>query len=63
MFASEIDWNRITVSTTGIGGAIFAVDARSDSGNHFLVTKNGDGTFARTCTDAGSGACRSDRTW
>jgi type IV pilus assembly protein PilA len=63
MYASDIDWNRITVSTTGIGGAIFKVDARSDSGNHFFITKHDDGVFARTCTTGGNGACRTDETW
>ena len=63
MYASEIDWDRITVSTSGIGGAIFKVDARSDSGNHFFITKRDDGQFTRTCTTGGSGACRTDETW
>jgi type IV pilus assembly protein PilA len=63
MYASDIDWDRITVSTTGLGSAIFKVDARSDSGNHFFITKRDDGAFARTCTTGGKGACRSDETW
>jgi|1186.fasta_scaffold112991_2 type IV pilus assembly protein PilA len=63
MYASDIDWDRITVSTTGIDGAIFKVDARSDSGNHFFITKRDDGQFARTCTTGGKGACRTDETW
>jgi type IV pilus assembly protein PilA len=63
MFASEIDWDRITVTTGGIGDAIFKVDAESESGNHFFITKDADGVFVRTCTTAGRGACRSDETW
>jgi type IV pilus assembly protein PilA len=63
MYASEIDWDKITVSTDGIGGDIFEVDAASGSGNHFLITKKADGRFERTCTTAGKGACRSDATW
>jgi type IV pilus assembly protein PilA len=63
MFASDIDWGRITVSTSGIGTDPFKVDARSDSGNHFFITKKDDGSFARTCTTGGRGACRSDETW
>jgi type IV pilus assembly protein PilA len=63
MYSSEIDWDRITVTSTGIGTAAFEVDALSRSGNHFFITKQDDGAFARTCTTAGSGACRSDETW
>jgi type IV pilus assembly protein PilA len=63
MYSSEIDWARITVSSTGIGTASFKVDAQSRSGNHFFITKQDDGSFVRTCTTAGAGACRSDETW
>jgi type IV pilus assembly protein PilA len=63
MYASDIDWDKITVTTSGIGGDIFKVDATSGSGNHFFITKKGDGSFVRTCTAAGKGACRSDETW
>ena len=63
MYASEIDWGTITVITTGIGSDVFTVDALSGSGNHFLITKKADGSFARTCTSGGKAACRSDETW
>jgi type IV pilus assembly protein PilA len=63
MFAADIDWDRITVTTEDIGDAIFRVDAESDSGNHFYITKDADGVFSRTCTTAGKGACRSNETW
>ena len=63
MYASEIDWGKITVTTAGLGGDIFKVDAVSGSGNHFLITKTADGSFARTCTTGGNGGCRSDETW
>jgi type IV pilus assembly protein PilA len=63
MYASEIDWSKITVSSTGIGADLFRVDAASDSGTHFRITKKDDGSFVRTCTDGGRGACRSDQTW
>jgi type IV pilus assembly protein PilA len=63
MYASDIDWGTITVTTTGIGGDLFRVDAVSGSGNHFFITKKGDGRFDRTCTTGGHGACRSDETW
>ena len=63
MYASEIDWGKITVTTAGLGGDIFKVDAVSGSGSHFLITKTSDGRFERTCSPAGKGACRSDSTW
>jgi type IV pilus assembly protein PilA len=63
MYASEIDWARITVASAGIGTAAFAVDALSRSGNHFFITKQHDGAYVRTCTSVGAGACRSDETW
>ena len=63
MYASEIDWGKITVTTAGLGGDIFKVDAVSGSSNHFLITKQADGSFARTCTTGGNGGCRSDETW
>jgi type IV pilus assembly protein PilA len=63
MYASEIDWDRITVASSGIGADLFQVDARSNSGNHFRITKKDDGRFVRTCTDGGRGACPSDETW
>jgi type IV pilus assembly protein PilA len=63
MYASEIDWDRITVTSDGVGDAIFKIDATSESGNHFFITKDADGDFVRTCTTGGKGACRSDETW
>ena len=63
MYASEIDWDKITVTTDGIGADIFTVDAVSGSGSHFLITKKSDGRFERTCSPAGKGACRTDSTW
>jgi type IV pilus assembly protein PilA len=63
MYASEIDWDKITVATSGIGTDIFQIDAVSASGNHFLINKKDDGRFARSCTTAGVGACPSDGSW
>jgi type IV pilus assembly protein PilA len=63
MEAAEIDWRTITVATTGIGTDAFSVDARSASGNHFVIAKKSNGELERTCTIASSGGCRSDRTW
>jgi type IV pilus assembly protein PilA len=63
MYSSEIDWDKITVTTTGIGTDLFRVDARSGSDNHFLIAKKDDGRFDRTCTTPGSGGCKSDGTW
>jgi type IV pilus assembly protein PilA len=63
MYASEIDWDTITVKTTGIGTDIFQVDATSRSANHFFITKKADGSFVRSCTSPGTGACPSDGSW
>jgi type IV pilus assembly protein PilA len=63
MYASEIDWDKITVKSSGIGTDIFQVDAASVSGNHFLINKRADGRFDRTCTTPGAGACPSDGEW
>jgi len=63
MLDSEVDWSRTDVLTSGVGTDLFRVDATSGSGNHFTIAKRTDGTFARTCTTAGTGACRSDSTW
>jgi type IV pilus assembly protein PilA len=63
MYASEIDWDKITVTTSGIGTDIFRIDAISASDNHFLITKQDDGKFVRTCTTPGVGACPSDGNW
>jgi len=63
MYASEIDWAKITVTSTGIGADLFRVDALSASGNHFLIAKKDDGRFVRTCTDGGHGACPTGGTW
>ncbi len=63
MYSSEIDWDKITVTTSGIGTDLFRVDALSGSGNHFLLAKKDDGRYVRSCTTAGAGACKSDGTW
>jgi type IV pilus assembly protein PilA len=41
----------------------YKVDATSDSGNHFIITKKSDGTYVRTCTTAGKGSCNSSGSW
>jgi type IV pilus assembly protein PilA len=63
MYSSEIDWDKITVATSGIGTDIFRIDAVSRSNNHFLITKKDDGRFERTCTAPGTGGCPSDGSW
>ena len=63
MYASEIDWDKITVTTDGIGADIFKVDAVSGSGQPLPHPKKSDGRFERTCSPAGKGACRTDSTW
>lgn len=63
MYSSEIDWDKITVTATGIGTDLFRVDALSGSSNHFLIAKTDEGKFVRTCTTAGTGACPADSRW
>ena len=63
MYASEIDWGKITVTTSGIGTDLFQVDAVSGSDNHFSIAKKSDGAFERTCAPAGHGACNSGGKW
>jgi type IV pilus assembly protein PilA len=63
LYDSEIDWGKIDVATDGIGTDLFRVDARSGSGNSFLIAKTDDGRYVRSCTTAGRGACTSDGDW
>jgi type IV pilus assembly protein PilA len=63
MYASEIDWGKITVTTSGIGTDLFQVDAVSGSGGHYYIAKKADGSFERTCAPAGRGACNSGGKW
>jgi type IV pilus assembly protein PilA len=63
MYASEIDWGKITVTTSGIGSDLFQVDAVSGSGGHYYIAKKADGSFERTCAPAGRGACNSGGKW
>jgi type IV pilus assembly protein PilA len=63
MYASEIDWDKITVSTSGIGTNLFEVDAVSGSGGHLFIKKSSAGTFGRTCSPVGKGACTAAGTW
>jgi type IV pilus assembly protein PilA len=45
-------------TTTG-----YSVAATSDSGNAFTITKASDGTYSRTCTTKGKGACPTSGNW
>jgi type IV pilus assembly protein PilA len=58
-----------TKTGTGLGGNVttptlnandFVVTATSKSGNSFTITKQADGTYLRTCSDAGTtkGGCK-----
>jgi len=47
-------------------GKLYAVDAKSATGNDFVITKNTDGTYTRSCTTTGgstSGGCPTGGTW
>ena len=63
MYASEIDWGKITVTTSGIGTDLFRVDALSGSDSRYYIAKRAEGSFERTCAPAGRGACNSAGTW
>jgi type IV pilus assembly protein PilA len=54
------------VNITVPAGKLFAVAATSDTNNVFTVTKNTDGTYARTCSTTGGdtgGGCPASNTW
>ncbi len=55
------DKGDVAVTING-GGVGYTVDAHSKSDNHFLITKNSDGTTTRTCTGSGGG-CPSNGSW
>ncbi|HKP21838.1 MAG TPA: prepilin-type N-terminal cleavage/methylation domain-containing protein [Thermoleophilaceae bacterium] len=41
----------------------YEIQAQSESGNVFTITKTDGGPVERTCTDTGQGACPSDGNW
>ena len=47
----------------GSTAAQYVVDATSQSNNHFFIRKSGTGTYERTCSTAGTGACKADGKW
>ncbi len=49
--------------TTGVAGEAYKVDATSASTHHFYITKKDDGSFVRSCTPTGKGACPSTGVW
>ncbi len=51
------------VQVTAVAASTYTIDAKSQSGNDFIITKNGAGTLVRTCTTTGSGACPSTGSW
>jgi type IV pilus assembly protein PilA len=51
------------VQVSAVGAGTYTVDAKSQSGNDFIITKNGSGVLARSCTTTGSGGCPSAGTW
>jgi type IV pilus assembly protein PilA len=51
------------VQVSAVAAGTYTVDAKSQSGNDFIITKNGSGVLARSCTTTGSGGCPSAGTW
>ena len=47
---------------TGTADA-YTLQATSDSGNRFRITKAGSGVFTRSCDTAGDGGCPSGSSW
>jgi type IV pilus assembly protein PilA len=50
----------IDAATTGDS---YEIQAQSESGNVFTITKTDGGPVERTCTDTGQGACPDDGLW
>jgi type IV pilus assembly protein PilA len=48
-------------SATSNGG--YTVTASSKSGNSFVITKNNNGSYSRTCTNGGDGGCPAGGSW
>jgi type IV pilus assembly protein PilA len=48
-------------SATSNGG--YTVTAGSKSGNSFVITKNNNGSYTRTCTTGGDGGCPTGGSW
>jgi type IV pilus assembly protein PilA len=58
--------NKGQVSISAANATTYTVDAYSQSGNHFKILKNTDGTLSRTCTTTGGsdkGGCSAGGTW
>ena len=49
----------VTVPTAGV----YQIDAYSESGNTFTITKADDGTYARTCDTDGDAGCPPNGEW
>jgi type IV pilus assembly protein PilA len=49
--------------TAPSGSDLYKVDATSDSGNHFIITKLSDGSYERSCSTTGKGSCPSSGSW
>src|SRR5256714_15469145 len=51
------------VTVTSSNATSYVVDANSQSGNHFYITKANGGAPTRTCTTSNQGGCKSSGTW
>jgi type IV pilus assembly protein PilA len=49
--------------TAPSGTDLYKVTATSASGNTFSITKASDGSYARSCSTAGNGGCKTGSTW
>jgi len=50
-------------AAVGTGGTTYVVTAYSKSGNDFIITKDVDGTTARSCTAVGEAGCPTGGVW
>jgi type IV pilus assembly protein PilA len=58
--------NKGQVTISNADATTYTVDAYSQSGNHFKIIKNSDGTLTRSCTVTGGstkGGCSAGLTW
>jgi type IV pilus assembly protein PilA len=54
---------QVQIVTAGTADDSYEIQAQSESGNVFTITKTDGGPAVRTCTDTGQGACPSDGNW
>jgi type IV pilus assembly protein PilA len=60
--SSLADANALTVTLIGTDGYTVS-ETSTPTNNVFRITRNANGSTARTCTTAGEGGCRADGSW